>query len=180
MVMSSRTVMVPAVRKTTMRGPEASAQALRLPLPELFRFVTSQMRPPRPPRVEAPKPSAVGNALTSPLGSELSSAGVSLSESLEGFWDCMDVGLQADGAKEAAPSANTAMRDIRRFTSSPYNARRHDFSHLRRTRPTQTNALVRTTEGAVGLAPNDFRLCGMTVPPLSFDELVPTTRPVAH
>src|SRR5919106_5908476 len=126
MVMSSCTVMVPAVRKTTMRGPDASAQALRLPLPELLRFVTSHRRPPRPPRVEAPKPSAVGNALNSALGSELAWAGVSLSESLEGFWDCMD-GLQADGAKEAAPSAKTAMRYIRRFTGSTHNVRRYGF-----------------------------------------------------
>src|SRR6266540_3801830 len=57
-------VIVPLTRNTTMRGPEASIAARRLPGPESSRLVTSITRPPRPPTASAPNPSAVGNAFT--------------------------------------------------------------------------------------------------------------------
>ncbi len=54
--------MSPATAKTMVRGPEASAASRKLPGPASFRFLTTQTRPPRPPRVQAPSPSAPGNA----------------------------------------------------------------------------------------------------------------------
>src|SRR5437773_8684945 len=53
---------VPATRKTTMRGPVASHAARKLPGPLSFRFVTMMTFPPRPPGVVEPKPSAPGKA----------------------------------------------------------------------------------------------------------------------
>src|ERR1700759_2811953 len=50
------------------RGPLASTQARKLPLPESFRFVTSMTTPPRPPTASAPAPSAPGNAGQPELG----------------------------------------------------------------------------------------------------------------
>jgi len=60
--MRLRTAMVPPVRKTTVRGPLASQAARRLPGPESSRWFTARVRPPRPPMVPAPNPSAPGNA----------------------------------------------------------------------------------------------------------------------
>src|SRR5678816_1784890 len=54
----------PDTRKITVRGPSASQAARKLPSPASFRFVTKMTRPPRPPGVLAPKPSAPGNAGT--------------------------------------------------------------------------------------------------------------------
>src|SRR5262245_6144293 len=54
--------MTPATRKTTVRGPSASQAARKLPGPESSRLVTAMTRPPRPPGVNAPPPSAPGNA----------------------------------------------------------------------------------------------------------------------
>jgi hypothetical protein len=52
----------PATRKTQVRGPLASTQARRDPVPESFVFVTSITVPPRPPAEPAPPPAAPGNA----------------------------------------------------------------------------------------------------------------------
>ena len=54
--------MVPETRNTTNRGPEVSSASRRLPGPESSRFVTAMTRPPRPPGVAQPKPSAPGKA----------------------------------------------------------------------------------------------------------------------
>ena len=61
-------VIKPDTRNTQVRGPEASRQARKLPLPESFRFVTSITTPPRPPTDSAPPPSAPGNAGQPELG----------------------------------------------------------------------------------------------------------------
>src|ERR1700742_3693234 len=61
-------VIKPDTRKTQVRGPEASRQARKLPLPVSFRFVTSITTPPRPPTDSAPPPSAPGNAGQPALG----------------------------------------------------------------------------------------------------------------
>ena len=61
-------VIKPDTRKTQVRGPEASRQARKLPLPVSFRFVTSITTPPRPPTDSAPPPSAPGNAGQPELG----------------------------------------------------------------------------------------------------------------
>jgi hypothetical protein len=53
---------IPATRKTQVRGPLASTQARKDPVPESFVFVTSITAPPRPPTELAPPPSAPGNA----------------------------------------------------------------------------------------------------------------------
>src|SRR5262245_29257766 len=61
-VMFDFNAIVPLTRKTTMRGPSVSHASRRLPGPESLRFVTKRTRPPRPPGVLVPKPSAPGNA----------------------------------------------------------------------------------------------------------------------
>src|SRR5690242_6040199 len=55
-------VILPETRETTVRGPDTSVQLRKLPVPLLFRFVTSQTEPPLPPAAIAPSPSAPGNA----------------------------------------------------------------------------------------------------------------------
>ena len=55
-------VIVPAMRKITVRAPSASQATRKLPGPSSFRFVTKRTLPPRPPGVVAPNPSAPGNA----------------------------------------------------------------------------------------------------------------------
>src|SRR5713226_1562172 len=57
-----RFVIMPDTRKTQVRGPDASTQALKLPVPESLRFVTSMTWPPRPPIEAAPPPCAPGKA----------------------------------------------------------------------------------------------------------------------
>lgn len=59
-------VMMPATRNTQVRGPLASMQARKLPVPESLRFVTSMIAPPRPPTAAAPPPCALGKAATAP------------------------------------------------------------------------------------------------------------------
>ena len=54
--------MFPETLKTMIRGPKSSTAARKLPVPLLFRFVTSMTFPPLPPTELAPKPSAPGNA----------------------------------------------------------------------------------------------------------------------
>src|SRR6476620_2954721 len=54
-------VIRPETRKMTMRGPSASPAARKLPGPASSRFVTKITRPPLPPGVLEPKPSAPGN-----------------------------------------------------------------------------------------------------------------------
>ena len=54
--------MVPDTSKTTIRGPSASTAARRLPSPLSLRLVTFITRPPRPPMVYMPCPSAPGKA----------------------------------------------------------------------------------------------------------------------
>ena len=53
---------IPATRNTQVRGPLASTQARRDPVPESFVLVTSTTAPPRPPTAAAPPPCAPGNA----------------------------------------------------------------------------------------------------------------------
>jgi hypothetical protein len=53
---------IPATRNTQVRGPLASTQARRDPVPESFVLVTSITAPPRPPTAAAPPPCAPGNA----------------------------------------------------------------------------------------------------------------------
>ncbi len=55
-------LIVPPTSKTIVLVPEASKAALKLPLPELLRFVTLITCPPLPPLAYFPKPSAEGNA----------------------------------------------------------------------------------------------------------------------
>src|SRR5262245_17991670 len=55
---------VPPTVKRHVRGPVFSMQARKLPVPRSFRLVTLITLPPRPPRLLAPKPSAVGNDFT--------------------------------------------------------------------------------------------------------------------
>src|SRR5690554_5616158 len=50
----------PDTSNTHTRGPEASTQARREPLPESFRLVTLYISPPRPAGVDIPKPAAPG------------------------------------------------------------------------------------------------------------------------
>ena len=58
----SLTSMVPDTPNTTNRRPPDSRASRRLPAPASFRFVTVMTRPPRPPGVPHPKPSAPGKA----------------------------------------------------------------------------------------------------------------------
>ena len=61
----------PPTRNTTVRGPGASTASRKLPGPESSRLRTKTTRPPRPPGVAAPKPSAPGEArAVRPRGSE--------------------------------------------------------------------------------------------------------------
>ena len=53
---------IPATRNTQVRGPLASTQARRDPVPESFVLVTSITAPPRPPTAAAPPPCAPANA----------------------------------------------------------------------------------------------------------------------
>ena len=55
-------VIVPETRNTMMRRPEASAARRKLPGPRSARVVTIMTRPPRPPGVSVPQPSAPGKA----------------------------------------------------------------------------------------------------------------------
>src|SRR6266545_3429892 len=59
---------VPLTVNTQVRGPRAPMQARSEPEPESARLVTGMTRPPRPPRLSAPPPSAPGNARVSPGG----------------------------------------------------------------------------------------------------------------
>jgi hypothetical protein len=136
-VMSSRTVIVPPVRKTTMRRPDASAQALKLPLPELLRLVTSQTYPPRPPSDDAPKPSAVGNALTSPSVGGCIPAGVGRSGSRP---PPTRYRAPADRVKRAAtPTNNTEP-----FKSFPHRS----SQHWRRCRLSSRSSSAKSRESA--------------------------------
>src|SRR5579871_1446973 len=60
--------MIPATRKTQVRGPEAWTHARSEPEPESLRLVTSITTPPRPPTAAAPPPCAPGNAGNEPGG----------------------------------------------------------------------------------------------------------------
>lgn len=75
MSMLDSSFMIPATRNMTIRGPLASAAALKLPFPLSLRFVTSITRPPRPPVANMPPPQAPGKAGT-PSGSLEGSAGI--------------------------------------------------------------------------------------------------------
>jgi hypothetical protein len=61
---------IPPTLKIHVLAPVAWAQSLKLPEPESLRLVTSIIRPPLPPTVEAPNPSADGKALTPACASE--------------------------------------------------------------------------------------------------------------
>ena len=54
--------MVPATRKTMVRGPAAAIAARSVPGPLSARLVTAITWPPRPPGVNMPPPHAPGNA----------------------------------------------------------------------------------------------------------------------
>src|SRR5690349_15546804 len=69
--------MVPATRKTTIRGPSASTAKRNDPGPESLKFVTSITFPPRPPTVRTPNPSAPGKEA--------------------GFWPAWDDGAKVTG-----------------------------------------------------------------------------------
>ncbi len=62
MVRSFSSVIMPETRKITIRGPLASIASRKLPGPSSLRLVTLKILPPRPPGVNAPAPSAPGNA----------------------------------------------------------------------------------------------------------------------
>ena len=53
---------MPATLNTTIRGPPASQASRNVPGPEFSRLVTTNTRPPRPPKACRPPPSAPGNA----------------------------------------------------------------------------------------------------------------------
>ena len=54
MMSRDSSVMRPETSKTTVRGPEASTAARKLPGPVSFKVVTWMMRPPRPPLARRP------------------------------------------------------------------------------------------------------------------------------
>ena len=59
---------IPATLKTTILAPLASQASRKLPAPLPLRFVTSMIRPPRPPIVSAAAPSAPGKAGSAKAG----------------------------------------------------------------------------------------------------------------
>src|SRR5580704_5455766 len=75
-------VMIPATRKTQVRGPLALVHARSEPVPESFRLVTSNTCPPRPPTAAAPPPSAPGKAGSAPEATGAETATVAVANLL--------------------------------------------------------------------------------------------------
>src|SRR5690606_6235061 len=76
MFRSPSTLIVPATRNTTIRGPPVSNAARRLPSPLSSRFVTAITLPPRPPVVHLPPPHAPGNPGLPASGNRGGSGGI--------------------------------------------------------------------------------------------------------